>query len=90
MQQTFLREGGIIEGFKNRIFPLNHDDSVQEQARYEEEEKNVRNENGFIDYKKFGGLIDWKKRDTSDVLVRKNFLIQRSVSIAQKIEKVKK
>ena len=34
---------------------------VEEQARYEEEEKNIRNENGLIDYKKFERLSDLKK-----------------------------
>ena len=48
----------IIKGFKDRIFPLNHDDIVEGQARQKEEEKNIRNENGVIDYKKFGKLID--------------------------------
>ena len=51
----------IIKGFKDGIFPLNHDNVVEEQARYEEEEKNIRNENGLIDYKKFERLSDLKK-----------------------------
>ena len=49
----------IIEGFKNEIFPSNYDDLVEEQARYDEAEKNIRNENGLIDYKKFERLIDF-------------------------------
>ena len=37
----------IIKGFKDRIFPLNHDDEFEEEDRYEEEIKNIRNENGL-------------------------------------------
>ena len=51
----------IIEGFKDRIFPLNHDDDFEEEERYKEEIKNVRNENGLIDYNKFLNLIYSKK-----------------------------
>ena len=51
----------ITEGFKDGIILLNYDDVVEEQARYKEEEKNIRNENGLIDYKKFERLSDLKK-----------------------------
>ena len=37
----------IIEGLKTEIFSIV---IVKEQARYKEEEKNIRNENGLIDY----------------------------------------
>ena len=47
----------IIEGFKNEIFPLNHDDEFEEENRYQEEIKNIRNENGLIDYNKVMNLI---------------------------------
>ena len=66
----------IIKGFKGGTFPLNYDDVVEEQARYEEEEKNIRNENGLIDYKNFGRLISLKNRDINDELVRKHFLVK--------------
>ena len=66
----------IIKGFKDGIFPLNYDDVVEEQARYEEEEKNIRNENSLIDYKKFGRPISLKNRDINDELVRKHFLVK--------------
>ena len=58
------------------MFPLNYDDVVEEQGRYEEEEKNVRNENGLIDYKTLGRLISLKNRDINDELVRKHFLVK--------------
>ena len=33
----------IIEGFKSEIFLFNYDKVVEEQARYEEGEKNIKN-----------------------------------------------
>ena len=63
----------IIEGFKDGIFLLNYDSVAGEQARYEEAEKNIRNENGLIDYKKFGRLTDLKNRDINNELVRDSF-----------------
>ena len=81
----------IIEGFKNRIFPLNHedDDKFKEQARYEEQIKDIRNENGLIDYKMFMNLIYLKERDISDVLVRKHFLVQDPGDLFEKMKKSK-
>ena len=79
----------ITEGFKDGIILLNYDDVVEEQARYKEEEKNIRNENGLIDYKKFERLIDFKKRDISDELVRNNFLVQDLGALLEKLKKLK-
>ena len=79
----------IIEGFKNGIFPLNYDDVIEEQARYKEEEKNIRNKNGLIDYKKLERLIDFKKRDISDELVRMHFLVQDLGVLLKKTKKLK-
>ena len=79
----------IIKGFKDGIFPLNYDDVVEEQARYEEEGKNVRNENGLIDYKNFGRLIDLKNRDINDKLVRRHFLVQDLGELLEKLKKSK-
>ena len=76
----------IIKGFKNGIFPLNYNDVVEEQARYEEEEKNIRNENGLIDYEKLERLIDLKERDISEELVRKYFLVQYLVALLEKLK----
>ena len=40
----------IIEGFKNKIFPIYHDD---EYSRFEDNDENdIRNNNGLINYKK--------------------------------------
>ena len=48
----------IIEGFKSEIFLFNYDKVVEEQARYEEEEKNIKNGNGLIDYRRLQRLLD--------------------------------
>ena len=65
----------IIEGFKNGIFPLNYNEE-EGQTRYEEEENNIRNKNGLIDYKGLERLIDLKNKGTNDKLVRKYFQVQ--------------
>ena len=39
----------IIEGIKNGIFPLKYEEKEEDETRYEEEEYNIRNENGLID-----------------------------------------
>ena len=82
--------GKIIKGFKNGIFPLNYDGVVEEQVRYKEEEKHVRNENGLIDYKKLGRLINLKEREINDELVRKYFLVQYLGALLEKLKKSKK
>ena len=73
----------IIKGFKDRIFPLKYDDE------FEEEEKNIRNESGLIDYKKFLKLIYLKQGDISDALVRKHFLVQDLGELLEKLKKLK-
>ena len=51
----------IIEGFKNKIFPIYHDD---EDSRFENSDgDDIRNNNGLIDDKKLERLIDIKERD---------------------------
>ena len=52
----------IIEGFENGIFPLKYDDEFEEMAGHEEEGKNIRNENGTIEYNKFMNLIEKRQR----------------------------
>ena len=70
----------IIVGFKNKIFPFNYDEAFEEQVRYEKEEgkiwkekeeKNIRNENGLINYKKLNELIDLRWRHINNELVKK-------------------
>ena len=56
----------IIEGLENRIFPLIYDEKKEKQTSYEEE-NNIRNENGLIDYEKLEKLIDLKT-DINDEL----------------------
>ena len=38
-----------IKGFKDGIFPFDYDEAFEEQVKYEEEEKNIREKNGLID-----------------------------------------
>ena len=81
----YKRREKVIEGFKNRIFPLNYDEREEEQeSRDKEEENKIRDENGLIDYKKLNRLINLKSRDINDELVRKHFLVQRFRSIVGK------
>ena len=79
----------IIEGFKNGIFPINYDDEEEEQTRYEEEENEIRNQNGLIDYKRLERLIDLKNRGINDELVRKYFQVQDLAALLEKLEKSK-
>ena len=71
----------IIEGFKNKIFPFNYDEAFEERLqrkkkhRKEEEERSIRNENGLVDYEEFDRLIDVKKRDINDKLVKNHFQV---------------
>ena len=80
-------EKKIIEGFKEKIFPIYCDETLEEEARYEEEEKSITNENGLINYKKLARLIDFKIRDLNDELVREYFLVQDLGSLLEKLQK---
>ena len=85
MQKKFYKgRKKIIEGFKNGIFPLNYD-KEEEQTRYEEEESNIRNENGLIDYKKLERLINIKNRG----IMMKHFQIQDMGALLNKLKKLK-
>ena len=61
-QKNFKGIEEIIEGFKNGIFPLNHDEREGQEFRDKEEENTIRNENGLIHYKKLERLINLKNR----------------------------
>ena len=65
-----------IKGFKDEIFPFDYDEVFEEQVKYKEEEKNIRDKNGLIDYRRLNRLFDAKIRDINDELVRKHFLVQ--------------
>ena len=89
MQKNYTRgEKKIIEGFKERIFLLKSDDKFKEQARHDEKEiKNIRNENGLIDYNEFMKLIKLKERKSSNELVRKYFLVQNLGDLLKNLKK---
>ena len=78
----------IIEGFKNGIFPLNYNEE-EGQTRYEEEENNIRNKNGLIDYKRLERLIDLKNKGTNDKLVWKYFQVQDLGALLKKLRRLK-
>ena len=63
----------IVEGFKNKIFLIYHDD---EDSRFEDNDENdIRDNNALIDYEKLNRLINLKGRSINDDLVRKHFLV---------------
>ena len=51
--------------------------------------KKIRSKMKMIDYKKLNGLINLKKRDTNDELVRKHFLVQDLEALLEKFKKLK-
>ena len=75
----------IIKGFKDGIFPFDCDEALEEQATYEEEEKNIRDKNDLIDYRRLNKLIYAKTRDINDELVRKHFLVQDLEGLLEKL-----
>ena len=81
------REKNIIEGFKNKIFRIHHDD---EDSRFENNDENdIRDNNGLIDYIKLESLIKIKERHQWSIS-QKTFSSSGSESIAGKIEQIKK
>ena len=77
----------IIEGFKNGIFLLNYDKEKEQEFRDKEEDNKIRNKNGLIVYEKLERLIDLKKRDINNELVRKHFLVQDLGALLEKLKK---
>ena len=78
----------IVEGFKNKIFLIYHDD---EDSRFEDNDENdIRDNNALIDYEKLNRLINLKGRSINDDLVRKHFLVQDLGALLEKLKKSKK
>ena len=57
----------IINAFKNKIFPLYHEENMFE----DKDEDDIKDENGLINYKKLERLIFSKRRDIYNDLVKK-------------------
>ena len=77
----------VFEVFKNKIFRIHHDD---EDSRFENNDENdIRDNNGLIDYIKLESLIKIKERDINDQLVRKHFLVQDLRVLLEKLNKSK-
>ena len=71
----------IINAFKNKIFPLNYEESYFE----DEDKDDLRNENNFINYKKLDRLIPLQEREVNHKLVRKYFLVQNLRALVEKL-----
>ena len=57
----------IINAFKNKIFPLYHEENMFD----DKDEDDIKDENGLINYKKLERLIFSKRRDIYNDLVKK-------------------
>ena len=64
----------IIKGFKNRTFPIHHDD--EDSIFEDEDEQDIRDRNGLIDFETLDRLNDLKGRDINDELFRGYFKYQ--------------
>ena len=64
----------IIKGFKNRTFPIHHDD--EDSIFEDEDEQDIRGRNGLIDFETLDRLNDLKGRDINDELFRGYFKYQ--------------
>ena len=76
----------ITEGFKNKIFLIHYDEEESFMDKIEEE-KNIRDENGLIDYNRLLRVIGFKDREINDELVRKHFLAQDLGNLVKKLQK---
>ena len=58
----------------------------EERIKKEEEERSIRNENGLIDYEEVDRLIDMKKKDLTDKLVKKHFQVNSLNDMQKKLK----
>ena len=58
----------------------------EERIKKEEEERSIRNENGLIDYEEVDRLIDMKKKDITDKLVKKHFQVNSLNDMHKKLK----
>ena len=58
----------------------------EERIKKEEEERSIRNENGLIDYEEVDRLIDMKKKDITDKLVKKHFQVNSLNDMQKKLK----
>ena len=74
----------IIKEFKKEIFPI---DCNTEGTSQIQEEKNIRNENALIDYKRLPRLIRLKHRNINE-FARRNFLVQDLGELLEKLKRL--
>ena len=70
MQKIYDGNEMIINAFKDKIFPFYREDNMPE------DEDEIRDKNGLVDYEKLDRLISLRERNMNDELVRKYFLVQ--------------
>ena len=73
----------IIDAFNNKTFSFYH------EKRFDDEDEDVRDEDGLIDYSKRNRLISLKDRDLNDDLIRKHFQVQNLCALFKKLLKLK-
>ena len=61
----------IIEEFKNEIFLVHYDD--QDSRFKDNDEYDIRDNNGLIDYEKLNRLVNLKRKSINDNLFREYF-----------------
>ena len=71
-----------MKGLKNGIFQIYYDNE-------DNDENDIRDNNGLIDYEKLKRLINTKERDINDELVGKIFLVQDLRVLPEKLKKSK-
>ena len=87
MQRIFVRGEKIIKGFKNKIFPIHHDD---EDSRFKDNNENdIRDNNGLIDYENLNRLINLKRRSINDNLFREYFRYQNPDNMLEELNNTK-
>ena len=70
------------------MFPIYHDN---EESRFEDNDENdIRDNNGLIDYEKLNRLINLKRKSTNDTLLRECFKHQDPDSIFEDLNNTKK
>ena len=66
---------------------MNYDEEEEQELRDKEEENKIRDEYGFIDYKRLKRVTDLKNRDINNELVKKHFQVPHLRALLQKLRK---
>ena len=76
----------IINAFENITFPF-----YPEGSRFEDkdDDDDIRDKNGLIDYKELDRLIFLKERNINNELVKEHFLDQNLATLLKKLKRFK-